>query len=233
MPSNKLVDSQPGAERRAADQRISVLLVDDHAILRDGLRQLLQVEPDMKVVAEASNGELAVRLAFELKPDVIIMDLSLPVLGGTEATKQIVDRDPRARVLALSAHSDASYARAVLSSGAAGYVLKRSAFDELVRAIRTVVAGDTYVDPVLAQELLPRSRRTGPGTSPMLSLSERELEVVRLVARGHTAKEMASQLGVSPRTLETYKARAMAKLDLTSRADLIRYAARCGWLREI
>lgn len=233
MPSNKLVDSQPGAERRAADQRISVLLVDDHAILRDGLRQLLQVEPDMKVVAEASNGELAVRLAFELKPDVIIMDLSLPVLGGTEATKQIVDRDPRARVLALSAHSDASYARAVLSSGAAGYVLKRSAFDELVRAIRTVVAGDTYVDPVLAQELLPRSRRTGPGTGPMLSLSERELEVVRLVARGHTAKEMASQLGVSPRTLETYKARAMAKLDLTSRADLIRYAARCGWLREI
>lgn len=232
MPSNKLIALQHGAGRPAADQPISVLLVDDHAILREGLRQLLQVEPDMKVVAEASNGELAVRLAIELKPDVIIMDLSMPVLGGAEATKQIVDRDPRARVLALSAHSDASYARAVLSSGAAGYVLKRSAFDELVRAIRTVATGDTYVDPVLAQELLPRSRRTGPGTVPMVSLSERELEVVRLVARGHTAKEMASQLGVSPRTLETYKARAMAKLDLTSRADLIRYAARCGWLRE-
>lgn len=232
MPSNKPRDSQPSGELRAAPEPIRVLLVDDHAILRAGLRQLLQVEPDMKVVAEASNGEVAIRLAVELKPDVIIMDLSMPILGGAEATKQIVDSDPHARVLALSAHSDATYVRAVLSNGAAGYVLKRSAFDELVRAIRTVAAGDTYVDPVLAQELLPRSRRTGPGTIPMVSLSERELEVVRLVARGHTAKEMASQLGVSPRTLETYKARAMAKLDLTSRADLIRYAARCGWLRE-
>lgn len=233
MPSYEIRDSQPPSfERRTAAGPISVLLADDHTILRDGLRQLLQVEPDINVVAEASNGELAIRLAAELKPDVVVMDLSMPILGGAEATKQIVEQNPRARVLALSAHSDAAYARAVLSSGAAGYVLKRSAFDELVRAIRAVAGGDTYVDPVLAQALLPRARSSGSGTIPRVSLSERELEVVRLVARGHTAKEMATQLGVSPRTLETYKARAMAKLDLTSRADLIRYAARCGWLRE-
>jgi DNA-binding NarL/FixJ family response regulator len=218
--------------RRSAPDPIRVLLVDDHAILRDGLRQLLQLEPGIEVLAEAANGEIAARLASELKPDVIVMDLSMPVQGGAEATKQIVERDPNARVLALSAHSDATYARAVLSNGAAGYVLKLSACDELVRAIRAVAAGETYVDPALAGSLAPPSRRSGSGTIAVATLSERELEVVRLVARGHTAKEVADLLGVSPRTLETYKARAMAKLELSSRADLIRYAARCGWLRE-
>ena len=232
MPRNPVRDSQPSSERQRSAQRIRVLLVDDHAIVRAGLRQLLQVEPDLEVIAEAPNGHVAARLAIELKPDVVIMDLSMPVLGGAEATKQIVDRDPNVRVLALSAHGDPAYARAVLGSGAAGYVLKRSAFDELVSAIRAVAAGNTYVDPVLAEALMPRSRRSGSGTRPAVSLSERELSVMRLVAQGHTAKEMADQLGVSPRTLETYKARAMAKLDLTSRAELIRYAERSGWLRE-
>jgi DNA-binding NarL/FixJ family response regulator len=232
MPSFKLRDSQPSAGRRVSAEPIRVLLVDDHAILRAGLRQLLQLESGMEVVGEAADGDLAARLAIELKPDVIIMDLSMPVLGGAEATKQIIARDPKACVLALSAHGDAAYARAVLSNGAAGYVLKRSAFDELARAIRAVAVGERYIDPVLAEALMPRSRGGSWGAIPIVNLSERELEVVRLVARGHTAKEMADQLGVSPRTLETYKARAMAKLDLTSRADLIRYAERCGWLRE-
>jgi DNA-binding NarL/FixJ family response regulator len=209
-----------------------LLLVDDHAVLRSGLRQLLTLEADMEVVAEAANGALAVRLALELEPDVIVMDLSMPVLDGAEATKQILERQPDIRILALSAHNDAAYARTVLSNGAAGYVLKRSAFDEVARAIRAVAVGEAYVDPVLADALSARSRRTASGTLPIASLSERELEVARLVARGHTAKAIADQLGVSPRTLETYKARAMAKLDLASRADLIRYAARCGWLRE-
>jgi DNA-binding NarL/FixJ family response regulator len=120
----------------------------------------------------------------------------------------------------------------VLGNGAVGYVLKLSACDELVRAIRVVAAGGTYVDPVLAGAVMPRSRRMGSGTIRVASLSERELDVLRQVAQGHTAKEVAERLGVSPRTLETYKARAMAKLDLTSRADLIRYAVRCGWLQE-
>lgn len=231
MPSYKLSDSQPSSDRRLT-RRIRVLLVDDHAVLRAGLRHLLQAEPDMEVVAEAANGDQAVRLALELAPDVVTMDLSMPVLGGAEATKQIVERNPHARVLALSVYNDATYARAVLSNGAAGYVLKRSACDELVRAVRAVAAGEVYVDPVLAEALSPRSRRPGSGTISIVSLSERELAVMRLIAQGHTAKEMADQLGVSPRTLETYKARAMAKLELKSRADLIRYAARCGWLRE-
>jgi DNA-binding NarL/FixJ family response regulator len=224
--------SGSSSERRSPAEHIRLLLVDDHAIMRAGLRQLLQMDPDMEVVAEAANGEIAARLARELKPDVIIMDLSMPVRGGSEATKQIVECDRNARVLVLSAHSEATYARAVLSNGAAGYVLKLSACDELLRAIRAVAAGETHIDPVLAEELASRPGRKASGTRPSVSLSERELEVVRLVARGHTAKEVADESGVSPRTLETYKARAMAKLDLTNRADLIRYAARSGWLRE-
>jgi DNA-binding NarL/FixJ family response regulator len=230
MPS--YVGNGSSAERRVTAEPIRLLLVDDHAILRAGLRQVLQLEPDMEVVGEAADGEVAARLALELKPDVIIMDLTMPVRNGTEATKQIVQCDPTARVLALSAHSDASYARAVLSNGAVGYVLKLSAGDELVRAIRAVAAGGTYIDPVLAGALVPRSRRMASGTVPIATLSDRELEVLREVAQGHTAKEVAERLGVSPRTLETYKARAMAKLDLTTRADLIRYAVRCGWLHD-
>lgn len=201
-------------------------------MVRAGLRELLKLEGDFEVVAEAPNGEVGARLTSELEPDVVVMDLSMPVLGGTEATSRIIEANPEVRVLVLSAHEDAAYARAVLSIGAAGYVLKRSACDELVRAIRAVATGSTYVDSVLKDALAPRARRTGSGAFPIVSLSERELEVVQLVAKGHTAKEMAEQLGLSPRTLETYKARAMAKLDLNSRADLIRYAARCGWLRE-
>jgi DNA-binding NarL/FixJ family response regulator len=231
MPSHN--GSGSSAERRAKAEPVRLLLVDDHAILRAGLRQVLELEPDMVVVGEAADGYVAARLAIELKPDVIIMDLSMPGRGGTEATKQIVQCDPNARVLALSAHSDATYARAVLGNGAAGYVLKLSACDELVRAIRAVAAGGTYIDPVLAGALVPRSRRMASGTIPIASLSDRELEVLRQVAQWHTAKEVAERLGVSPRTLETYKARAMAKLDLTSRADLVRYAVRCGWLGEL
>lgn len=201
-------------------------------MVRAGLRELLNVEAGLEVVAEASNGEIGVRLARELKPDVVIMDLSMPVLGGAEATRQILQLEAAVRILVLSAHEDATYARAVLGTGAAGYVLKRSACDELVRAIRAIAAGETYIDPVLAESLAPRPKRSGSGAFPVVTLSERELEVVRLVAQGHTAKEMAEMLGLSPRTLETYKARAMSKLELTSRADLIRYAARCGWLRD-
>jgi DNA-binding NarL/FixJ family response regulator len=163
------------------------------------------------------------------------MDVSLPQLNGAEATKKILAAQPTLKVLALSAHEDAAFARLMLEAGARGYVLKRSASDELVRGIRVVAAGNTYIDPVLSNELFDGarvSRRRSPRGVPITSLSDREAEVVRLTAQGHTCKEMAQSLGLSPRTLETYKARAMGKLRLTSRADLVRYAMRCGWLRE-
>jgi DNA-binding NarL/FixJ family response regulator len=218
----------------APQTTIRVLLVDDHPLLRAGEKVLLEAEPDLTVVGEADDGVTAVKLARELQPDVIVMDVSLPELGGADATRQILAETPTLRVLVLSAHEEVSFARSLMSAGAAGYVLKRSAGEDLVRAVRMVVEGGTYVDPSLAGALVGAALpRTGPSGSPAASLSEREAEVIRLIARGHTAKEMAEALGISPRTLETYKARAMSKLSIRTRAELIRYALRSGWLRDV
>jgi DNA-binding NarL/FixJ family response regulator len=171
-------------------------------------------------------------MASDVSPDVVLMDVSMPNLGGAEATQRLLKSNPTLRILALSAHEEATFARLLLDAGAAGYALKRSACDELVRAVRIVAAGGTYVDPSIAGALVSGQRRHTPGLVPTVNLSEREVEVIRLVAQGHTSKEMANNLGLSPRTLETYKARAMSKLNLRSRADLIRYALRTGWLRD-
>ena len=220
-------------QRPVAAKKLRVLLVDDHPLLRAGIKSLLTGEGDLDVVAEADNGYAAIKLARKLTPDVIVMDVSLPHLGGAEATKEILVADPSSRVLAFSAHEEAAFARLLLSVGAAGYALKRSACDELVRAVRIVAQGGTYVDPSLAGTLMGGGqRRQSPSGVPIISLSEREAEVIRLIAKGHTSKEMAQTLGLSPRTLETYKARAMSKLNLRTRADLIRYALRCGWLKD-
>jgi len=221
-----------GAVNQHAPKKLRVLLVDDHPLMRVGVTSLLQSEADLEVVAEADNGYAAVKLASDLVPDVVLMDVSLPHLGGAEATKQILESEPNQRVLAFSAHEEVAVARLLLSAGAAGYALKRSACDELVRAVRVVAKGDTYLDPSLARALMGNGRRHSPSGKPAVTLSEREAEVIRLIARGHTSKEMAQTLGLSPRTLETYKARAMSKLELRTRADLIRYALRCGWLRD-
>lgn len=227
--------SEPNASAdKTVRQPTRLLLVDDHPVMRAGIKTLLNAEHDFFVAAEADTGTRAVELAREVPVDVIIMDVSLPQLGGGEATKQILANDPNQRVLVLSAHEEVAFARLLLSAGALGYALKRSACDELVRAVRVVASGNTYVDPALTELLLSKSsRRQGPNGLPGVSLSDREVEVIRLIARGHTSKEMAETLGISPRTLETYKARAMSKLNLRTRADLIRYASRSGWLRDV
>jgi DNA-binding NarL/FixJ family response regulator len=216
------------------NQAVRILLADDHPVMRAGVRTLLSAESDVDIVGEASNGVEAVALARQLRPEVVLMDISLPGIGGAEATKQIVEDVPSTRVLVLSAHEDVAFAGLLLRAGASGYALKRSAGDELVRAIRIVAAGGTYMDASLTGALTPMGgRRRTPTGVPAVSLSEREAEVIRLIARGHTSKEMAESLGISPRTLETYKARAMSKLALRTRADLIRYALRSGWLRDV
>ena len=215
-----------------ATRAIQILLVDDHPVLRAGIKALLSNEADLEVVGEAGDGRTAVEMAGKLAPDVVLMDVSLPELGGAEATKQILALGPQLKILALSAHEEPALARMLLDAGAVGYALKRSACEELVRAVRSVAAGGTYLDPALAVHLGPRRGRAQSDTFPTASLSEREVEVIRLVANGYTSKEVASNLGLSHRTLETYKARAMAKLNLRTRADLIRYAMRSGWLRE-
>jgi len=214
-------------------KKVRVLLVDDHPVMRAGVKTLLGAEDDLEVVAEAGDGLEAVSLARSLLPDVVVLDVSLPNLGGAEATKRMLASEPSLRVLALSAHEEAAFARLLLDAGAVGYALKRSACDELVRAVRIVASGGTYVDPTLTGALVGNGQRCHtPGGMPSVSLSEREAEVIRLIAEGHTSKEMAQALGLSPRTLETYKARAMSKLNLRTRAELIRYALRSGWLRD-
>jgi DNA-binding NarL/FixJ family response regulator len=214
--------------------KIRIILVEDHPVLRAGVGTLLRGEDDLEMIGEAENGLLGVQLALELRPDVVIMDGSLPELGGVEATERIKRACPEQRILALSAHEDAGFARTVLDAGADGYALKRSACDELVRAVRIVAGGGSYIDPSLSGALVGGQRRgrTRSGTVPTVRLSEREAEVIRLTAQGYGSKEIAQSLNLSPRTLETYKARAMAKLTLGSRAELIRYAVRCGWLRD-
>jgi DNA-binding NarL/FixJ family response regulator len=214
-------------------QPLRLLLVDDHPVLRAGLNALLSAEPDLQVVAEADNGATAVELALELMPDLIVMDVTLPGLTGAEATRQIKLARPALVVLALSVHEEISFARLLLDAGASGYALKRSACEQLVRAVRVVATGGRYLDPSLEGHLLRPAARGGPlARIAPVSLSEREKEVVKLLAEGLTMKEMAQHLSLSPRTLETYRARALEKLGLKTRAELVRYAIHCGWLKQ-
>ncbi|HKO52999.1 MAG TPA: response regulator transcription factor [Polyangiaceae bacterium] len=210
---------------------LRLMLADDHPVVRAGLKTLLSTEADFRIIAEAETGLAAVELAETLEPDLILMDVSLPGLSGAEATRKIRSLRPDIQILALSVHEEVSFARLLLDAGATGYALKRSACEELVRAVRFVAAGRTYIDPALAGHLMRAGqRRPSPTGMPSVGLSDREAEVVLLLAKGLTMKEMANQLGLSPRTLETYRARALDKLELKTRADLVRYALRCGWL---
>jgi DNA-binding NarL/FixJ family response regulator len=209
--------------------KLQVLLADDHAVVRAGLKALIEAEEDMAVVGEAANGREALQLAQDCVPDIVVMDVSMPELSGVAATDQIRQACPATRVLALSFHEETSYLRSLLKAGASGYVLKRSAAETLVHAIRTVAGGAVYLDPALADRLVDVVTHSIVQPTPV-SLSERESEVLRMIALGYSNKEIASQLGVSVKTVETYKARAMQKLGMASRVDIVRYATRLGWL---
>lgn len=211
--------------------KVRVYLVDDHPVVRSGLKALVDAEQDMEVVGEAFEGEAAVRQVLELRPDVVVMDVSMPGMGGTEATARIRAGCPAVQVVALTVHEDRAYLRQVMAAGASGYVLKRSAAADLVGAIRHAAAGNTYLDPAVAGLLL-----TGPGQTAERAnskdLSEREVEVLRQVAQGYSNKQIAARLGISVKTVETYKSRLMEKLGLRSRVDIVRYAAARGWLND-
>ena len=213
--------------------KLRILLADDHAIFREGLKSLIDTQPDMGVVEEAADGQIAWKRATELQPDVVIMDVSMPLLGGAEATRLIRRDCPETKVLALTVHEVGGYLRQLLEAGAAGYLLKRVAFEELVRAVRVVAAGGTYLDPNMSNQVV--GNLVGPphanGTTER-DLTGREVEVAQLLVLGHINREIAEQIDVSVKTVETYKARIMEKLNLRSRADLVQYAIRRGWLHE-
>jgi len=214
-------------------KKIRLLLVDDHAVLRAGLRMLLNAQPDMEVVGEAGEGAEAVERALELKPDVVLMDITMKGMSGLTATRVIKDRLPQTKVLVLTIHEDEEYLRQMLEAGATGYVLKRAADAELAVSIRAVHRGEVFLYPsftkVLLGDLVQKAEQESQQDSYEL-LSQREKEVLHLVALGHTNKEIADQLFLSVKTVETYRARLMAKLRLKGRAALVRYALRKGLL---
>jgi DNA-binding NarL/FixJ family response regulator len=207
-----------------------ILLADDHRIIREGLRALLQKQPDMEVVEEAQDGNAAVRLTEKLRPDIVIMDIGMPDLNGIEATHQIVARVKSAKVIALSMHSDKRFVVEMLKAGASGYLLKDCAFEELVDAIRSVCAGSIYlshrVTGVVVDEYLHSG--SGGGSTAYSLLTAREREVLQLLAEGNTTKTIAYSLSVSTKTVEAHRKQIMKKLDVTSIAELTKYAIREG-----
>ena len=206
---------------------VKILIADDHKIMRDGLRTLLEKEKGLEVIAEAQNGRETVRLAEELRPDIIIMDISMDDLNGIDATRHIVEKNLGCRIIALSMHADKRFVAGMFEAGAMGYLLKDCAYDELVKAIRQVLAGSTYlcsmISGVVIRDYVQRLRKSKPDV-----LSLREKGILQLLAEGHNTKQIADKLSVSIKTIETHRQHIMAKLNIFSIAELTKYAIREG-----
>jgi len=209
---------------------IRILLADDHTIIRQGLHSLLEKEPDMEVVGEAEDGRKAMQLVRELEPDIVIMDITMPNLNGSDATHKIVSKFPEVKVIALSIHSNKRFVAGMLKAGASGYILKECLFDELVQAIRAVAGGVRYLSPritgVVVEDYVEHLVATVD--SPLAKLTDREHEVIQLLAEGRTTKQIALELHVSPKTIESNRHNIMEKLDIHSLAELTKYAIREG-----
>ena len=216
-------------------KKLRIFLADDHTIFRQGLTMLINAQPDMEVVGEARDGQEVMQQAPPLRPDVLVMDVSMPTVDGAQATERLKDVCPSIKVLALTAYEEGKYVRQLLRAGVAGYLLKRVAADELTHAIRMVAGGGMYLDPSIAGKVVEGylQKAVPPNDDPETSsLSGREAEVLRLIAWAYSNKEIAAHLGLSVKTVETYKVRLMEKLRLQSRVDIVRYAVRHGWLQE-
>lgn len=211
---------------------IRVLLADDHAILREGVRALLTPHPDMEVVGEASDGKQAIEQVEKLDPDVVVMDIAMPGLGGIEATIELKKLGKRAKVLILSQYEDREYVRRLLKVGVSGYILKKSAGAELVNAVRAVARGGLVLDPEVARVAMEESSSTAPGGSdPYETLTDREKQVLKLVAEGLSNKEVAETLGISVKTAMSHREKVMEKLGVHNRTELVRFAIKRGVIR--
>jgi DNA-binding NarL/FixJ family response regulator len=214
--------------------KLRILLAEDYEMIRDGLKLLVNSQPDMETVGEADNGRVALQLAQELLPDVVVMDITMPELNGLQTTKKLKRQCPQVKVLALTRHTDSAYLQQLMQAGASGYLLKQSTAAELLRAIRAVAAGQNYLDPALSEQVLGifLGRHGARGASAETKLTDREAEILRLVAVGYINKEVAARLSLSVKTVEAHKARGMEKLGMKSRVDLVRYAMLQGWLQD-
>ena len=212
---------------------LRILMADDHPIVLAGLKALVEGDPGMTIVGEARDGRTARKLAESLRPDVVVLDISMPEMSGTEVARALLAEQPQCRILVLTVHEDRATLRQMLDLGVAGYLVKRSAADELLRAIRAVAAGGTYLDPSIAGKVVGVAQGTSRSLGgPTQELSDRETDVLRLIANGHSNKDISARLAISVKTIETYKARAMEKLGFKSRVDVVRHAASKGWLPE-
>ena len=217
--------------------KLRILLADDHETVREGLRLILNAQPDMQVVATAADGAEAISQCEKITPDVVIMDVSMPGMNGLAATSRLTEKFPSTKVVTLTRHADSSYLQQLLRAGAAGYVLKQSRPAELLHAIRSVAAGGKYLDASMTAPVIGSySRGTGAGAGTAAEqhtpLSPRETEVLRLIAWGNTNKEIAERLDLSVKTVEAHKANGMRKLGMRGRIDIVRYALLQGWLHE-
>lgn len=212
--------------------KLRVIIADDHKIIREGLKRVINAEPDMEVVGEADDGQDAWQKAIELQPDVVIMDVSMPKLDGIKATERLKRERPHVKVIALSAYDNNGYINRLFQAGASGYLLKLAAAEELINALRIVAAGASYLDKTLTSKILEGYIRQKPLNigAKQYTLTEREEEVLRLVAQGFINKEIAAKLNLSVKTVESHKSNFMQKLGLHSRAEIVRYALDQGWL---
>jgi two-component system response regulator NreC len=212
---------------------IRILIADDHGVIRAGLCALLADVSDLTVVGEASDGMEAIAKAIDLKPDILLMDLSMPNVGGIEATRQLMQSQPGLRILILTVHEDDSLLKEVIRAGASGYVIKRAAQEDLIHAIRVVARGDLYVHPAMTRALFTESPSNGSSNvSDVETLTLREIEVLQLLAKGYTNRQIAEQLSLSPRTVEGHRANLSAKLGLRSRVELVEYAEQHGLMKS-
>jgi two-component system, NarL family, response regulator NreC len=211
---------------------IRILIADDHGVIRAGLRALLEDIPDITVVGEASDGVEALAKALELKPDILLMDLSMPNMGGIETTLQLSQREPKVRVLILTVHEEESLLKEVVRMGASGYIVKRAAQEDLLHAIRVVARGDLYIHPTMTRALFNEAPAYDPQQMPESeTLTLREIEVLQLLAKGYTNRQIAENLSLSPRTVEGHRANLSGKLGLHSRVELVEYAEKHGLLK--
>jgi DNA-binding NarL/FixJ family response regulator len=215
-------------------ERIRIMLAEDHATVREGVKRLLAEQADMEIVGEVADGRAAISLARKLQPDVLVMDVSMPEMNGLKATEKLREVCPAVKVLTLTRHTDKGYLQQLLQAGAAGYVLKQSAPAVLIHAVRAVASGGSYLDPAITEKALGSyfGRHTKKQSAGEVTLSDREADVLRLIALGHSNKEIAARLDLSVKTVEAHKANAMRKLDMTSRIDIVRYAMLQGWLQD-